>query len=151
MPASACSLGVPERASAAIYHFLCTSPPIFNLVTTIIIVAASLRPFWPSSLILASPPFTIQSTRSHPTLTTPPMTYSNAPIQKDCLASPYAADSDSSPDFHDASDSGSSLDFHNLDLSPDFRDLNPIHHTIPYAIIQYSYLYLPVVRSHAIY
>ena len=79
------------------------------------------------------------------------MTYSTPPIQKDCLASPYAADSDSSPNFHDAADSDSSPNFHNLDSSPDFRGLNPIHHTIPSTIIQSSYLHLPVGRDHAIY
>ena len=79
------------------------------------------------------------------------MPYSTAPIQKDCLESPYAADSDLSPEFHDDADSNSSPDFHDLDLSPDFRDLNPINHTITSTIIQSSYLHPPVGQDHAIY
>ena len=131
--------GVPSVPLAAIRHCLRTGPHIVDLLTTVIIVAALLRPCWPSSPIFSSPPFTIPPMPSHMTLTTPRMTYSTAPIQKDCLASPYADDSDSLPDFHD------------LDLSPDFRDLNPIHHTIPSTIIQSSYLHPPVRQDHAIY
>ena len=113
--------GVPSVPSEEIFHCLRTGPHIVNLVTIVIIVAASLRVCWSSSHILLSPQFTIPPTPSHPTLTTPQMTYSTAPIQKDCLASPYAADSDSSPNFHHAADSDPSPDFHGLDLSPDFR------------------------------
>ena len=79
------------------------------------------------------------------------MTYATAPIEKDCLERPCAADSDSSPDFHDSADSDSSPDFHDLDLSTDFRDLNPIHHTMPSTIIQSSYLNPPIGRVYAIY
>ena len=84
-------------------------------------------------------------------LTTPGMTYSTAPIEKDCLVRPYAADSDTSPDFYDAADSNSSPDFHDLDSSPDFRDLNPIHHTIPSTVIKSSYLHPPVGLVYEIY
>ena len=136
---------------AAIFHCLRTGPPIVHLRTNIIIVAASLRPCWHFSPISSSPPLTIPPTPSHPTLTIPRMTYSTAPIQKNCLASPYAADSDSLPDFHDAADSDPSPNFHDLDLSPDFCDLNPIHHTISSTIIQSSYLHPPIRRDHAIY
>ena len=139
--------GVTSVPSAEICHCLRTGPPISDLVTTIIIVAASLRPCWPSSPISSSPPFTILPTPSYPTLTTPQVTYSTAPIKKDCLARPYAADSDTSPNFHNAADSDSPPEFHDLDLSSDFRDLNPIHHTIPSTIIQSSYLNPPVGRE----
>ena len=143
--------GVTSVPSAAICHCLRTAPPIIDLLTTIIILAASLRPCWPSSPIMSSPPFTIPPTPSHPKLATPRMTYSTAPIQKDCLASPYAADSNSLPNFHEAAYSNSSPDFHDLYSSPGLRDLNTIHHKIPSTIIQYSYLHPPVGRDHAIY
>ena len=113
-------------------------------------VATLLRPCWPSSSISSSPQFKIPPTPSHQMLTTPRMMYSTAPIQKECLASPYAADYDPSPDFHDAADSDSLPDFHDLDSSPYFCDLNPIHHTIPSTMIQSSYLHPPVGHHHEI-
>ena len=135
--------------STEICHFSRTVPPIVDLLTTIIIVTALLLLCWPSSPISSSPPFTIPPTPSHPTLTTPRMMYSNAPIQKNCLASSYAADSDSSPNFHNAADSDLSPDFHDLDLLPEFRDLNCIHHTIPSTIRLSSYQPPPGGRNHS--
>ena len=150
IPVSACSPVVPERALRGNFPLLTYGIPYCRF-TNKRYVAASLRPFWPSSPIYSSPPFTITPTPSHLTITTPRMTYSTAPIEKDCLASPYAADSDSSPNFHDAADSELLPKFHDLDFSPDFQDLNPIHHTIPSTIIQSSYLHPPVGRVYAIY
>ena len=109
MPASACSPVGPERALGDNLPLL-TYGLCYCQFTNDHYVTASLRPCWPSSPIFSSPPFTIPPTLSHPTLTTPRMMYSTALIEKYCLASPYAADSDSSPDFHDAADS---------ELSPD--------------------------------
>ena len=150
MTASACSPGGPERALGGNFPLLTYGPPYCRF-TNDHYVAASLCPCWPSSPISSSPPFTIPPTPSHLTPTTPRMTYSTAPIEKDCLARPHAADSDTSPNFHDAADSDSSPDFHELDSSPDFRDLNPVHHTIPSTIIQSSYLHPLVGRVYAIY
>ena len=147
MPASACSPVGPERALGGNLPLLTYGIPYCQF-TNDHNVSAPLCPCWPSSPISLSTPFTISPTPSHPTLTTPRMTYSTAPIEKYCMASPYAADSDSSPDFHGAADSELSPDFHDLDSLPKFRDLNPIHHTIPSTIIQSSYLHPPVgVRS----
>ena len=150
MPASTCSLVGPERALGGNLPLLTYGLPYCRF-TNNHYVSVYLRPCWPSSPISSSPPLTIPPTPSHLTLTTPRMTYSTAPIEKDRLASPYAADSDSSHDFHDAADSELSPDFHDLDLSPDFRNLNPIHHTIPSTIIQSSYLHPPVGQVYAIY
>ena len=150
MPASVYSSVGPDRAFGGNLPLLTYGFPYCRF-TNDHYVAASLCPWWPYPPISSSPPFTIPPTPSHPTLTTPQMTYSTAPIEKDCIASPYASDSDSSPHFHDAADSELSPDFHDLDLSPDFRDLKPIHHTIPSTIIQYCYLHPPVRRVYAIY
>ena len=151
MPVSACSPGGPEHALGGNFPLLLYRPPYCQLITTIITVAALLRPCWPSYPTFSSPPFTIPPTPSNLTLTTPWMTYSTTPIQKDCLGSPYAADSDSLPNFHDTADSDSSPDFHDLDSAHNFSNLNPIHHTIPSTIIKSSYLHPLVGRDHSIY
>ena len=150
MPASACSLVGPERALGGNLSLLMYRLPYCRF-TKNHYVAASLYPCWPSSPISSSPPFAIPPTPSHQTLTTHLMTYSTTPIEEDCLVSTYTADSDSSPEFHDAADSEFSPDFHDLDSLPDFRNLNPIHHTIPSTIIQSTYLHPSVVRFYAIY
>ena len=51
-------------------------------------------------------------------------------LQKNCLSSPYATDSNSSPDF---------------------RDLDPIQHMIPSTLIQSIYLDTHVGQDHSIY
>ena len=135
MPASASSPVDLERALGGNLPLLTYGLPYCQF-TNDHNVAASLRPWWPSSPISSSPPFKIPPTPSHPTLTTSWIKYSTAAIEKDRLPIPYAADSDSLPDFQDTADSEFLPTFTTLLCRSTF--LSSTQYTIRYLLQSYN-------------